>query len=76
MKLPTMDELLRIIAAVGAALLVVTSAVMFFMWVCVSASFAKGALTHLQRDHGVTFRVFARRSSVQVWGCGGRFPSG
>jgi hypothetical protein len=33
MKLPAMDELLRIIAAVGATLLVVALAVLFFKWV-------------------------------------------
>jgi hypothetical protein len=33
MKLPARDELLRIIAAAGITLLVVASAVMFFMWV-------------------------------------------
>ena len=33
MKLPAMDELLRIIAVVGATLLVVALAVLFFKWV-------------------------------------------
>jgi hypothetical protein len=33
MKLPAMDELLRIIAATGITLLVVALAVMFLMWV-------------------------------------------
>jgi hypothetical protein len=35
MKLPARDELLRIIAAVGATLLVVALAVLFFKWVFV-----------------------------------------
>jgi hypothetical protein len=33
MKLPAMNELLRIIAAAGITLLVVALAIMFFMWV-------------------------------------------
>jgi hypothetical protein len=37
MKLPAMNELLRIIAAAGITLLVVALAIMFFMWVFSSA---------------------------------------
>ena len=33
MKLPAMNELIRIIAAAGATLLVVALAVLFFKWV-------------------------------------------
>ena len=71
MKLPAMNELLRIIAAAGITLLVVALAIMFFMWVFSSADrehrrvqpLAVSSSTERSRSISASWRSILRTSS-------------
>jgi hypothetical protein len=71
MKLPAMNELLRIIAAAGITLLAVALAIMFFMWVFSSSDqehrrvqpLAVSSSTERSRSISASWRSILRTSS-------------